>query len=78
MSGQQIDPAEKYESPHAVLVDSSLSREQKRRVLEAWRQDAELISQAEAENMGGGKQPRLREVKLALSELDKLPPRDDP
>jgi hypothetical protein len=78
MSGQQINPAELYESPHAVLVDATLSSEQKRRVLEAWRQDAELMSQAEAENMGGGKPPRLREVKLALNELDKLPPRDDP
>jgi hypothetical protein len=77
MSGQQINPAERYESPGAVLADATLSRDQKRLLLEAWRQDAELMSQAEAENMGGGKQPRLREVKLALNELDKLPPRDD-
>jgi hypothetical protein len=78
MSARQVNPAEMYESPQAVVLDPTLSREQKRALLEAWCQDAELLSRAEAENMGGGERPRLREVKLALSELDKLPPRDDP
>ena len=70
------DPAGRYRSPGEVLTDGTLNKDGKRRVLEAWVKDAQLLSQADNENMAGGEPPRLREAKLALGELDKLPSQD--
>lgn len=64
------DPQEYFATPGAVLQDPDLGPHDKRRILESWRKDAELLSQAQAENMGGGESARLREVELALAELD--------
>ena len=49
-----------------------LNREQKRRILRSWALDAELIDEAESENMRGrsGDRSYLREARLALLELD--------
>ena len=63
------DPAAHFESPMHVVRDSRFSKSEKQRILESWARDAELLSQAEAENMRGTERPRLREVKLALLEL---------
>jgi hypothetical protein len=52
-----------------VVRDRRLSKEDKQRILESWVLDAELLSQAEAENMPGKDRPRLQEAKLALLEL---------
>lgn len=73
-SGQQAeeiikDPTAAFDSPRAVLEDRELTVIEKRRILESWIKDAELLSAADNENMGGGEGPRLREAKLALSEL---------
>jgi hypothetical protein len=65
------DPAGLFSSPMAVVNDPRLSKEDKQRILESWCRDAELMSQAEDENMGGTDRPRLQEVKLALQELEK-------
>lgn len=65
------DPTEHYASPMAVLEDSRLTTKEKQRILESWAQDAELISEAEAENMRGGERPHLQEAKLALLALRK-------
>jgi hypothetical protein len=53
------------------VTDRRLSKNDKRKVLESWALDAELLSRAEAENMSGGDRPQLQAVKLALLELDK-------
>jgi len=66
-----LDAAAYFESPMAVVRDSRLTREQKVRVLESWVRDAQLLSQAEAENMPGADRPRLQEAKLALREAQK-------
>jgi hypothetical protein len=66
-----IDPAECFGAPTDVLNDLRLTPEEKRRILESWALDARLISQAEGENMRGTDRPRLREVKLALLELQR-------
>jgi hypothetical protein len=63
------DPADFFASPMDVVSDRSLSKEDKQRILESWVLDAELLSQAEAENMPGKDRPRLQEAKLALLEL---------
>lgn len=67
-----MDPTRYFQRPSAVLRDSQLSREQKRRILQSWALDADLINEAESENMRGrtGDRSYLREAKLALLELD--------
>ena len=64
------DPAAHFARPADVVRDVRLTLEQKQRILNAWAVDAELLSQAETENMSGTSPPRLREVKLALLELE--------
>jgi hypothetical protein len=65
------DPANHFPSPADVVTDLRFTPAEKQRILNAWALDAELLSQAEAENMSGRTPPRLREVKLALLELQK-------
>jgi hypothetical protein len=63
-----LDPADCFESPMDVVKDPRLTNSDKQRILESWVRDAELLSQAEAENMPGTERPRLQEAKLALRE----------
>jgi hypothetical protein len=65
------DPSSVYAAPMQVVDDDALGLADKRRILETWQRDALLLSEAEAENMGGGERARLREVLLALAELDR-------
>jgi hypothetical protein len=65
------DPWEHFASPMDVVAEPSLNKDDKRKILESWALDAELLSKAEAENMSGGDRPELQAVKLALLELDK-------
>jgi hypothetical protein len=64
------DPVKHFRSPREVVSDRQFSREEKRRILDSWALDAQLLSVAEEENMGGADRPGLREVKLALLELE--------
>jgi hypothetical protein len=66
-----LDPAQYFGSPMDVVRDPLLNKSEKQRVLESWAHDAQLLSQAEAENMPGTERPRLQEVQLALLELQK-------
>lgn len=73
-SGAQVeevikDPTERFNSPGEVLADQSLTQVQKEAILKSWVKDAELLSAAESENMGGGESSRLRESSLALATL---------
>ncbi len=67
-----MDPSRYFVHPAEVLEDVRLSREQKRRILRSWALDAELIDEAESENMRGrpGDESQLREARLALLKLD--------
>jgi hypothetical protein len=65
------DPGKYFTSPREVVSDRELSIEGKRRILDSWAVDAQLLAVAEEENMGGQDRPGLREVKLALLELEK-------
>jgi hypothetical protein len=62
-----------FSRPCDVLGDARLTNDQKRRILQSWALDAELMHEAEAENMGGraGDRAYLREAKLALLALDR-------
>jgi hypothetical protein len=66
------DPAKHFGSPREVVVAEGLSVDEKRRILDSWALDAQLLSVAEEENMAGEDRPGLREVKLALLELEHL------
>jgi hypothetical protein len=66
------DPTRFYASPMDVVHDEELDVDQKRRILESWKRDAELLSTAQDENMAGGERPQLQDVSLALGALDKL------
>jgi len=48
-----MDPSRYFSHPGEVLEDVRLNREQKRRILRSWALDAELIDEAESENMRG-------------------------
>ena len=65
------DPADYFAAPVDVVNDPHLTHDEKHRILESWALDAQLRSQAEAENMPGKDRPLLQEVHLALLELQK-------
>lgn len=65
------DPAKHFAAPRDVVADERFTTEEKHRILESWALDAQLLTVAEEENMGGQDRPGLREVKLALLELEK-------
>ena len=65
------DPAKHFRHPADVLRDASLGHADKRRILQSWALDSQLLEVAEEENMGGPDRPGLRDVKLALIELEK-------
>ena len=69
-AGSRPDPGKYFASPREVVSDLKLSIDEKRRILDSWAVDAQLLSVAEEENMGGADRPGLREVKLALLELE--------
>jgi hypothetical protein len=64
-----LSPANHFGCPMDVVTDPRLTKGDKQRILESWVRDAELLSQAEAENMQGPQRPRLQEAKLALLAL---------
>jgi hypothetical protein len=47
------DPADYFAAPIDVVNDSRFTHDEKHRILESWALDAQLRSQAEAENMPG-------------------------
>ena len=66
------DPTQFYACPMDVVHDDELDADEKRRILESWKKDAELLSTAQDENMAGGERPQLQDVSLALGELERL------
>lgn len=66
------DPVKHFGSPREVVADQNFTIEEKRRILDSWALDAQLLNVAEEENMGGQDRPGLRDVKLALLELENL------
>ena len=64
------DPGKHFRAPREVVTDRQFTVDEKRKILDSWALDAQLLSVAEEENMGGADRPGLREVKLALLELE--------
>lgn len=60
----------KYRSPTELLLDESLSRDEKIKMLEQWRDDKKAIIRASEEGMhGDNKSEILRKIKNALISL---------
>jgi hypothetical protein len=55
----------------SLTTCASRKKKKQKQILESWALDAQLLSQAEAENMPGKERPRLQDVKLALLEFQK-------
>ena len=66
-------PSAHFDEPHEVVVDYSLSKNQKIRALDTLEQDARQIAEASSEGMGGGERNKLHDV-LAAKEMLALPP----
>ena len=64
------DPGKYFAAPRDVVTAEGFSRDEKRRILDSWALDSQLLAVAEEENMPGSDRPGLREVKLALLELE--------
>jgi hypothetical protein len=65
------DPTREYRKPMDVVQDQGLDADEKLRILESWKKDAELLSRAQDENMAGGERPQLQDVVLAMQELER-------
>jgi hypothetical protein len=62
--------------PIDVLNEPTLSTDEKRRILESWKLDAQRLAESTAENMSGGEETDLRDVSkvlVQLNEMDKAP-----
>lgn len=66
------DPTREYRKPIDVVKDDQLDHDEKLRILESWKKDAELLSVAQDENMAGGERPQLQDVMLAIQELQRI------
>jgi len=66
----QFGPGSVYASPNDVFEDSSLTREQKIKILRRWEYDARELAVAEEENMTGGPPNMLSEILYVLHLLD--------
>lgn len=60
----------KYDAPADILRDDDLSRDDKVRLLEAWRDDKKAYIRASEDGMGGNDRAHLlEEIKKALASL---------
>lgn len=64
------DPSSVYKFPREVLNDSSLSKEQKQKVLHQWEYDARELLVADEENMSGEGGNMLQHILEALHQID--------
>jgi hypothetical protein len=72
-----LSPSTVFKSPRDVLCTPGLSDEERRKILEQWKLDAERLEESANENMTGGERSYLSEVSKALTELDEKKKRAD-
>ena len=58
----KANPAKEFNRPQDVLLANDLSRDEKRAILERWKQDAMQLQTATSENMTGGEPSRIEDV----------------
>lgn len=64
-----LSPSTVFQAPAEVLTAFGLTDEERRKILEQWKLDAERLEESANENMSGGERSRLSEVSKALTEL---------
>jgi hypothetical protein len=62
-------PQRYFQRPGEVLTEPKLTNDQRRRILESWKLDAQRLAESTAENMSGGEETDLREVSKVLVQL---------
>ncbi len=65
-------PQRHFGRPEEVLNEPTLSVDDKRRILESWKLDAQRLAESTAENMSGGEETDLRDVSKVLIQLKSL------
>lgn len=68
------NPPRHFQRPADVLNEPTLSVDEKRRILESWKLDAQRLAESTAENMSGGEESDLRDVSKVLLELNTSEP----
>jgi hypothetical protein len=66
-----VNPSKVFNSPMDVIRTPGLTDDEKRTILESWEQEARLLQTATAENMAGGEESRIEEVRKAIDMLEK-------
>lgn len=66
------NPQRHFDHPVDVLREPTLTADEKRRILESWKLDAQRLAESTAENMSGGEETDLREVSKVLVELKQM------
>ena len=61
-----------FDHPADVLNEPTLSTDEKRRILESWKLDAQRLAESTAENMSGGEESDLRDVSKVLVQLNQM------
>lgn len=69
-----VHPERHFDRPEEVLLHPKLSYDDKRRILESWKLDAQRLADSTDENMTGGEEDNFREVSRALVELKSMAP----
>jgi len=75
------NPHRHFSHPVDVLKEPTLSTDEKRRILESWKLDAQRLAESTAENMSGGEESDLRDVSkvlVQLKEMEKAPVASQP
>jgi len=65
-------PQRHFGRPEEVLNETTLTVDQKRRILESWKLDAQRLAESTAENMSGGEETDLRAVSKVLVHLKSM------
>lgn len=68
------NPQHHFRHPADVLNEQTLSTEEKRQILESWKQDAQRLAESTSENMSGGEESDLRDVSKILIHLNTSAP----
>jgi hypothetical protein len=66
------NPNRHFDHPSEVLSEPTLTKDEKRRILESWKLDAQRLAESTAENMTGGEESDLRDVSKTLVELNAM------
>jgi len=65
-----LSPSTVFDAPAEVLSAAGLSDDERRKILDQWKLDAQRLEESANENMDGGERSHLSEVSKALSALD--------